>query len=272
MRRKFLSFLIIFLFLFVSLSEAKTSGSSTSWGGKSSTSSVAKPSKASTPWGGKTNTAPSDNPRQDFFKNESKAKAVQDNTSDSTKTDSQSSRSADDKSNKTTPTPSGGKTNSTQNDSPRAAFMKNESKARAVQDNSVKPISESGYTPVVKAPQIPEQQRTVIIKTYHNSYGGYYYNDPWNHYRIFDFSDLWWYHHWNSIDKSYYADDPRFHNIESRVRLLEAQNIARDSNYRDQGMNDTVLYGDGYRHAHKTIHVFIYIFMFLLIVILARFV
>jgi len=76
-------------------------------------------------------------------------------------------------------------------------------------------------------------QRTVIVNRYNNSYGGYYFADPYNHSLIFSFSTIWWYHHWATVDRSHYASDARMRQLESEVAALKAKNTPVDTNYQD---------------------------------------
>lgn len=115
-----------------------------------------------------------------------------------------------------------------------------------------KPAADVSYTPKYTTVARPAEQQTVIIRTYNNSYGGYYYNDPYNHALIWTFSDMWWYNHWNSIDRSYYANDPRYQAMEARVKALEAQQMARDENYTDPDMTEAVAYSEGYLNKMKS--------------------
>lgn len=108
------------------------------------------------------------------------------------------------------------------------------------------------YTPQRnQATQYTGPTRTIVINRYNNSYGGYYYNDPFNHNLIWTFSALWWYHHWDSVDKTHYADDARMKQLEAEVAKLKAQGIAQNTAYVDPNMDETVMYGDGYLEGIK---------------------
>jgi len=105
----------------------------------------------------------------------------------------------------------------------------------------------STYTPTrATASRYSGNQRTVVINRYHNGYGGYYYNDPFNHSLIWSFSTIWWYHHWSGIDRSHYANDARMRNLEAEIAKMKARNVAVNADYTDKGMDNTVMYGDGY--------------------------
>jgi len=94
--------------------------------------------------------------------------------------------------------------------------------------------------------------RTVVINRYNNSYGGYYYNDPYDHSLISGFSTLWWYHHWSTIDRSHYdSDDAKFKELEAEVAKLKAEGIAPDPDYVEEGMDTTVMYSEGYMQGVK---------------------
>lgn len=94
-------------------------------------------------------------------------------------------------------------------------------------------------------------QKTIVINRYNNSYGGYYYADPYNHGIIWGFSSLWWYHHWAHVDRSHYGNDARMRELEREVAALKAEGTAVNSNYVDEGMDETVMYGDGYLNGVK---------------------
>ena len=94
-------------------------------------------------------------------------------------------------------------------------------------------------------------QRTVVINRYNNSYGGYYYNDPYDHSMIWGFSTLWWYHHWNSIDRTHYAQDARMRQIEAEVAAMRAKGITQNADYMDPGMDKTTAYSTGYLQGVK---------------------
>lgn len=110
----------------------------------------------------------------------------------------------------------------------------------------------STYRPVITPTNRTSQQRTVIINRYHNEYGGYAFNDPFNHALIWTFSNLWWYHHWNEVDKSMYANDIRMKQLEAEVAAMQAKGIPKNTAYQDSGMDQAVTYSDGYLDAAKS--------------------
>ena len=110
----------------------------------------------------------------------------------------------------------------------------------------------SNYRPTFSGTRYTGQQRTVVINRYHNEYGGYAFNDPFNHALIWTFSTMWWYHHWNEVDKSMYANDIRMKQLEAEVAAMRAKGMPVVSNYQDNGMNQAVMYSDGYLNAAKS--------------------
>lgn len=109
------------------------------------------------------------------------------------------------------------------------------------------------YTPKVGTHTQDSSTRTVVYNRYYNQspYGGYCYADPFNHSMIFMFSTMWWYHNWNQVDRELYKDDLRMKELEKEVEKLKAQNIKVDPNYRDPGMDEAVMYNEGYLQAVK---------------------
>lgn len=108
------------------------------------------------------------------------------------------------------------------------------------------------YTPTYNSKsRYSGNQRTIIVNRYNNSYGGYYYGDPYNHSLIWSFSSIWWYHHWATIDRSHYGDDSRMRKLETEIAVLKAKNTPVNENYQDEGMDESVQYGDGYLEGVK---------------------
>ena len=110
----------------------------------------------------------------------------------------------------------------------------------------------AAYTPKVGTHTQDTNTRTVVYNRYYNSGpGGYAYADPFNHNMIFMFSTMWWYHNWNQIDRELYKDDIRMKELEKEIEKLKAQNIKVDPKYRDSGMDEAVMYNEGYLQAVK---------------------
>lgn len=157
-----------------------------------------------------------------------------------------------------------GKRDSIKSTSSRAAIVGKESRGQT-QANYVKSTTSTDwnksrstytagktiYTPRYTTTNRTPEQHTVIVNRYHNSYGGYYYGDPFNHSLIWTFSTLWWFNHWNEIDRARYADDAKYKELEAKVRQMEAQGTKRDANYKDPNMDEGVMYSDGYLNKTK---------------------
>jgi hypothetical protein len=114
------------------------------------------------------------------------------------------------------------------------------------------------YTPTKTPPRRSGEENRVIVNKYYNTYnsGGmmYGYADPFNHSMMFMFSTMWWMNMWDHTDRSHYKDDPRMRELEKEVAVLRAQQGANwkpNPNYRDPGMTDGVMYGEGYLQAVK---------------------
>jgi hypothetical protein len=109
------------------------------------------------------------------------------------------------------------------------------------------------YTPKVGTHTQDSTTRTTVYNRYYNTspYGGYCYADPFNHSMIWMFSTMWWYHNWNQVDRELYKDDLRMKELEKEIEKLKAQNIKVDPNYRDPGMDEAVMYNEGYLQAVK---------------------
>lgn len=76
---------------------------------------------------------------------------------------------------------------------------------------------------------------------------GYAYVGPWDLWFLMRASDLFWYHHWADIYpyRSYF-DAVQFAQMEARIRALEAQNIARDPNYMEPGVDPDLQFSNDY--------------------------
>jgi len=142
--------------------------------------------------------------------------------------------------------------------------MKSESKAKVQADYVRRTTSQdwnqsrnayvSGktvYTPTYTTVARTPQQQTVIVNRYHNYYGGHYYGDPFNHNLIWTFSALWWFNHWNEIDRERYVNDARYRQLEAEVAALRAKGTVPDPNYKDPGMDEAVMYNDSYLNEVK---------------------
>jgi len=95
------------------------------------------------------------------------------------------------------------------------------------------------------------ETKTVIINRYNNTHGGYYYADPYDHGMIWNFSTIWWYHHWATIDRTHYADDEKMKELELEIEKLKLQGIAVNSDYTEDGMDETIMYSEGYLQGVK---------------------
>jgi hypothetical protein len=64
-------------------------------------------------------------------------------------------------------------------------------------------------------------------------------------------SELFWYHHWLDI-YAYrnYFEASQFANMEARVRALEAQNVVRDANYLEPGVDPDLQFSSDYQQKH----------------------
>ena len=114
--------------------------------------------------------------------------------------------------------------------------------------------STSNYKPrtdVSYSKKYSPAERDVYRQRYNNTYNGYYYNDPYDHAMIWGFSSLWWYHHWDSIDRTHYANDARMRQLEAEVAMMRSQGIAANPNYLDPNMNESVMYSNGYLNGVK---------------------
>lgn len=125
----------------------------------------------------------------------------------------------------------------------------------AIQSEKDQVIRRIGYTsPSITYtsvdPYTPER-RIVVVNTYHNVYGGRAFADPYDHMIIWGLSDLWWYNHWHSIDRSHYYEDARYRELEARIHQMEAQNISRNSNYIDPNIPHESTLSAGYIDAVK---------------------
>ena len=110
----------------------------------------------------------------------------------------------------------------------------------------------TAYTPQVATVYQSPASRTVVYNRYYNSGpGGYAYSDPFNHNMIFMFSTMWWFHHWNTVDRELYKDDARIKELEKEVEKLKAQGLKPDPKYKDPGMDEGVMYSDSYLSAVK---------------------
>ncbi|MDP4180446.1 MAG: hypothetical protein Q8942_05060 [Bacillota bacterium] len=80
---------------------------------------------------------------------------------------------------------------------------------------------------------------------------GYASVGPWDLWFLLRASDMFWYNHWNDIYayRSYF-DAAQFAQMEARVRALEAQNIARNSDYMDPDVDPDLQFSSDYQQSH----------------------
>lgn len=122
-------------------------------------------------------------------------------------------------------------------------------------NNKSKYSSNSTYKPrsnVSYGKKYSPAERNIYRQRYNNTYNGYYYNDPYDHGMIWGFSSLWWYHHWDTVDRSHYANDARMREIEREMATMKAQGLARNAGYKDPNMDESVMYSQGYMEGVKS--------------------
>jgi hypothetical protein len=80
---------------------------------------------------------------------------------------------------------------------------------------------------------------------------GYASVGPWDLWFLLRASELFWYHHWDDI-YAYrnYFEAAQFANMEARIRALEAQNIVRDANYLEPGVDPDLQFSNDYQQNH----------------------
>lgn len=73
----------------------------------------------------------------------------------------------------------------------------------------------------------------------------------WDLWFLMRASDMFWYHHWDDIypNRSYFQA-AQFAEMEARVKKLEQQNVARDSNYLDPGVDPDLQFSNDYTQSH----------------------
>lgn len=81
------------------------------------------------------------------------------------------------------------------------------------------------------------------FKKYGNKHNSTVFNDPFNHAYIWYYSPLWWHHHIDEVDLEQY-DEETVTNL--RGQIAQYEDIPRDTDYMDEGMDETVMYCDGY--------------------------
>lgn len=70
---------------------------------------------------------------------------------------------------------------------------------------------------------------------------------PWDLWFLMRASDLFWYHHWSDISPyRNYFEAAQFAEMESRISKLEAQNVARDPNYMEPGVDPDLMFSSDY--------------------------
>jgi hypothetical protein len=211
-------------------------GGGSSWGGRSS-------SPSSSSWGSKGATTPSPSKGTSWGSKESTTTAQkQSATKWGSKSDTGTSKSQSARSNIV---------NSESKAKVQADYVKRTTPQDWNKSRSTYMAGRTTYTPTYATVTRTPQQRTIVINRYHNSYGGYYYGDPYNHSLIFTFSTLWWFNHWDSIDRERYANDARYRQLEAEIAALRAKGTTPDPNYKDPGMDEGVMYGDGYLNKAK---------------------
>lgn len=91
----------------------------------------------------------------------------------------------------------------------------------------------------------------INISTYH--FGGPFsygtaFAGPWDLWFLMRASDMFWYHHWTEIyPYRDYFEAAQFAQMESRIRALEAQNLARDTNYMEPGVEPDLAFSSDYQ-------------------------
>jgi hypothetical protein len=71
---------------------------------------------------------------------------------------------------------------------------------------------------------------------------------PWDLWFLMRASDMFWYHHWTEISPYRdYFEAAQFAQMESRIRTLEAQNIARDTSYMEPGVDPDLMFSSDYQ-------------------------
>ena len=71
---------------------------------------------------------------------------------------------------------------------------------------------------------------------------------PWDLWFLMRASDVFWYNHWNDIYP--YRDNfeaAQFAEMEGRIKALEAQNVARDPNYMEPGVDPDLMFSSDYQ-------------------------
>jgi hypothetical protein len=107
-----------------------------------------------------------------------------------------------------------------------------------------------GYKPTY-GKKYSGRQRVIIQSNYYNTYGGRWYNDPYDHNMLWSFSSIWWFHHWSTIDHHHHNSDPRYLELKRKVEMMEMEKKVRNADYRDEGMEDSTAYSQGYMQAIK---------------------
>lgn len=97
------------------------------------------------------------------------------------------------------------------------------------------------------------EKRPVIVNINTGYFGGPFsygraFAGPWDLWFLMRASELFWYHHWNDIRPySNYFEAAQFANMERRISQLEAQNIARDPNYMEPGVDPDLAFSSEYQ-------------------------
>jgi hypothetical protein len=96
-------------------------------------------------------------------------------------------------------------------------------------------------------------QRMRINNTYFGgplSYGSAFVG-PWDLWFLMRASDLFWFHHWNTISPHRdYFEQKEFAEMEARVKALEQQNTKRDENYLEPGVDPDLQFSEDYQQKH----------------------
>lgn len=94
--------------------------------------------------------------------------------------------------------------------------------------------------------------RPIIINYNSGYFGGPFsygsaFAGPWDLWFLMRASEMFWYHHWHDIHPyRNYFDDHQFRQMEERIRRLEQQNIARDPNYLEPGIDPDLQFSSEY--------------------------